>query len=307
MKATVFYSWQSDTPNAANRSLILRALEDAAKDIAGDASINIEPVVDRDTQNVAGSPDIGRTILDKIEKADVVVADVTIINTGADGRLTPNPNVLVEVGYALAVHTESRLILVENLAFGSPEQLPFDLRQKRVLKYSSDADATERASERRKLQSMLRDAITAVISQHGVISRSEYPVELSMGYRAETQTGSLHEYILEVALRNTGTKRIAEWHIDVEVPTPLLREVVAITKIRDRSDNRRSLFRVTQEGFGPIYPGDVKQIRVSYQMNQPLFDREEELFLQLITARAYAENALVAEVSKPVQVKMQCY
>jgi hypothetical protein len=117
---------------AANRNFILTALESAAKDIASDDSIKVEPVVDRDTLNVAGSPDIGATILAKIKDADVVVADVTIINGNSTGRLTPNPNVLVEVGYALAVHTESRLSLVNNLAFGRPEDLPFDLRQKRV-------------------------------------------------------------------------------------------------------------------------------------------------------------------------------
>jgi hypothetical protein len=121
LKATVFYSWQSDTPGAANRNLISKALEDATREIASDDSIKVEPVVDRDTQDIAGSPDIGATILAKITAADVVVADVTIINKGSEGRLTPNPNVMVEVGYALAVHTESRLILVNNLAFGSQE------------------------------------------------------------------------------------------------------------------------------------------------------------------------------------------
>lgn len=34
VKAKVFYSGQSDTPNATNRSFILKALEDAAKEIA---------------------------------------------------------------------------------------------------------------------------------------------------------------------------------------------------------------------------------------------------------------------------------
>jgi hypothetical protein len=49
LKATVFYSWQSDTPGAANRNLILKALEDANREIASDDTIKVEPVVDRDT------------------------------------------------------------------------------------------------------------------------------------------------------------------------------------------------------------------------------------------------------------------
>jgi hypothetical protein len=91
VKATIFYSWQSDTPGAANRNLILTALEDAANEIASDDSIKVEPVVDRDTLGIAGSPDIGATILSKIKTSDVVVADVTIINHGSTefSRLIP--------------------------------------------------------------------------------------------------------------------------------------------------------------------------------------------------------------------------
>jgi hypothetical protein len=306
LKATVFYSWQSDTPGATNRNLILQALEDAAKEITSDESINVEPVIDRDTQDVPGSPDIGRAILDKINAADVVVADVTIINQGSDSRLTPNPNVLVEVGYALAVHSESRLILVQNLAFGTPEQLPFDLRQKRALTYTSHPDATERASDRRKLQSGLRAAVGAVLSKRGLSARPEFEVNLYMDYRLETNTGQLHEYILDVVLKNTGTKRIDDWHVDIEVPTPLLRKVAALSLVRDRSNDKMSLFRITQESFGEIYPGDSKRTQVSYRMDSVLFGRQGELFGQLMTAKAYVAGQLAAEIQKPVR-EMQRY
>jgi len=50
MKAMVFYSWQSDTPAASNRTLIQGALETAVIDIARDGSVGVEPVVDRDTE-----------------------------------------------------------------------------------------------------------------------------------------------------------------------------------------------------------------------------------------------------------------
>jgi hypothetical protein len=93
-QATVFFSWQSDLPNSTNRGLILEALERAAKRIQTDGSVAVEPVVDRDTQNVPGSPDIVHTIFEKIEKAAAFVADVSIINPGV-GRPTPNPNVLI--------------------------------------------------------------------------------------------------------------------------------------------------------------------------------------------------------------------
>ena len=49
MPEIVFYSWQSDTPNKTNRSLIELALENALKRIRDDDSVALEPVIDRDT------------------------------------------------------------------------------------------------------------------------------------------------------------------------------------------------------------------------------------------------------------------
>lgn len=65
-RASVFYSWQSDLPSKSNRGLIQDALEKAAKRLRADGSLGIEPVVDRDTQGIAGSPDIHAAILLKI-------------------------------------------------------------------------------------------------------------------------------------------------------------------------------------------------------------------------------------------------
>jgi hypothetical protein len=86
MKRTIFYIWQSDFLPATNRNFIQRALEDAAKAIKTDDTLDIEAVIDRDTVGVPGSPDIAKTIFEKIAAADVVVADVSIINAKYGGR-----------------------------------------------------------------------------------------------------------------------------------------------------------------------------------------------------------------------------
>ena len=43
----------------------------------------------------------------------------------------PNPNVMLEYGYALDALGNQRLIGVFNKAFGKPDDLPFDLRHRR--------------------------------------------------------------------------------------------------------------------------------------------------------------------------------
>src|SRR5262249_34765769 len=153
----------SDLPNGTNRSFIQKALETAAQDLRNDDSIAVEPVVDRDTANTPGSPDIADTILKKIDAADIVVADVSIINHRSKARPTPNPNVLIEIGYALKSLGSARLILSQNTAFGGVEALPFDLRTKRVLGYHCPESTIDRSPIRKHLQTSLRDAIRTIL------------------------------------------------------------------------------------------------------------------------------------------------
>ncbi|MBI5446623.1 MAG: hypothetical protein HY900_36070, partial [Deltaproteobacteria bacterium] len=159
----IFYSWQSDLPNSTNRGFIDTALHEAAKRIREDDSIEIEPVVDRDTQGLPGSPDIARAIFDKIDQADLLVCDVSIVRQAEGGRPCPNPNVLIELGYGLKALGHARIVLVSNLAFGPLEQLPFDLRMRRAMTYEMPEEATSRAEVRRKLSASLEDAIRAVL------------------------------------------------------------------------------------------------------------------------------------------------
>jgi hypothetical protein len=133
------------------------------KAIKTDDTVDIEPVIDRDTAGVPGSPDIAKTIFEKIATADVVVADVSIINAKHGGRPTPNPNVLVEVGYAFHAISDERVILVFNTVYGQVEQLPFDLRPRRVTKYHMPDGMADRGAERKALQRGFEDALRAVL------------------------------------------------------------------------------------------------------------------------------------------------
>lgn len=161
MQRIVFYSWQSDLPNACNRGFIQTALEEAASTIAADNTVSIEPVIDRDTKGVPGAPDIASTIFAKITAAHLFVADVSITTRVEGQRPTPNPNVLIELGYALKALGHERVVLVFNQAFGKLEDLPFDLRTRRVLRYEMPKECQERAPERRRLEDQLDDALRA--------------------------------------------------------------------------------------------------------------------------------------------------
>jgi hypothetical protein len=164
-QAKIFYSWQSDLPNSTNRGFIETAIEIAIKNLEGDDSIQLDPVIDRDTQGVPGSPDIATTIFEKIEEAQVFIGDVSIINGQNTSRPTPNPNVLVELGYAIKTLEMRRILLIMNTAYGELEQLPFDLRGRRVITYRESEDNTSRVEERKSLAGKIETGLRSILDK----------------------------------------------------------------------------------------------------------------------------------------------
>ena len=148
----------------------MEALERATKAIQSDATLGVEPVVDRDTAGVPGSPEIAATILKKITQAAVFVPDVSLVTSGEPLRSSPNPNVLVELGFAIAQLGWGRIVMVMNTEFGEPPSLPFDLRGRRIVTYrysdtSGQGKADERRPPRRLLEKKLTEAITGILRQ----------------------------------------------------------------------------------------------------------------------------------------------
>ena len=190
MSFIIFYSWQSDLPNAVNHGFIGNALGKVVKALKRDEEVTVDPVIDRDTSGVPGSPDIALTIFGKIDQCQLFVGDVTIINQGQNGRKTPNPNVLVELGYALKTLGPERVVLVMNTAFGGPEDLPFDLKTKRITKYSMSVDVTDRSVERKALEQRLDVAVRAVIEHHEQASLPIIIPGLSLLDRATEAVGN---------------------------------------------------------------------------------------------------------------------
>jgi hypothetical protein len=133
MAKTIFWSWQSDREERVTRHLIREALVTALEHLSGDAGIEDRLDIDHDTMGLPGSPDIVASILEKIDAADVFVADITPIAVSDKGKHIANPNVLIELGYAKKSLGQDRWITVWNTALTDcgVENLPFDLRGKR--------------------------------------------------------------------------------------------------------------------------------------------------------------------------------
>jgi hypothetical protein len=103
---------------------------------------------DRDTLGTTGSPDISDTIFTKINKSDIFICDISIINKDYPGRKTPNPNVLVELGYAAKALGWEKVICLFNKKYGELTDVPFDINHRRILVYDSDkANEKQRVSE----------------------------------------------------------------------------------------------------------------------------------------------------------------
>lgn len=141
MKKTIFYSWQSDLENSTNRSFIQNCIERAIKEMNREHEYAIDDrgdiySFDKDTLGEGGTPHIADTIFTKISKSSFFIADISIVNHDYSGRKTPNPNVLIELGYAAKSLGWDRIICIFNKDFGSIDDLPFDLRFRRPLLYS---------------------------------------------------------------------------------------------------------------------------------------------------------------------------
>lgn len=140
----IFLSWQSDRKDC--RKFINSVMDELTQ--KANSLVNI--ALDRDTVNVPGAPDIGDTIFEKIDHCDLYIADITLINDkDSNYRRTPNPNVMIELGYAIKTLSWERIILLQCKDYGDIEELPFDINHRRIINYTVGIDS-ENSSKKKK-------------------------------------------------------------------------------------------------------------------------------------------------------------
>lgn len=137
---TLFFSWQSDK-NGIKKALS-EALDKAVKDLKIKGyKVNVE----ESTRNTPGSPQIVNTILDKIDSCDIFLADISPIcsyqkqlgNGLSSTKQVPNPNVLMELGYAMSALGLSYTICVAHQGQWNPNDLPFDINHNRIYQFTT--------------------------------------------------------------------------------------------------------------------------------------------------------------------------
>jgi hypothetical protein len=184
-----------DRPPKLNRWFIEETIKDAIKKIKAEstsaAEMKLDPAPAVEEQEKGADPDgdppddeivyqwgatggsravlVAETILDRIAKSGVFVADVSFVGeiTTADGRkkLLPNPNVLIETGPAARTGEQwNRIVLVLNTAFGTVDQLPFDLKHRtcRIQYELTDTKDPGKAIKRRDLAKKLVEQIQPI-------------------------------------------------------------------------------------------------------------------------------------------------
>jgi len=124
----LFFSWQSDNPEARNK--VSNSIKKQVEKIKKHHNIQIK--VDQDTRDEAGSPKIEDIVFEKIRNCDIFLADITPVAVFEDKRI-PNPNVCVELGFAIKTLGWDRIILVaENDGSWKTKDLPFDINHNRI-------------------------------------------------------------------------------------------------------------------------------------------------------------------------------
>lgn len=160
----VFWSWQNDVSPETCRYFIKDALEEAIKGVG--LELGLEPAerpeIDHDTKDEAGMVNIAEVIFRKISESVVFVADLTPSTKSPKGKALPNPNVCIELGWAMNKPGTDKIIAVLNTAEGfCIEDLPFDVRNRRILSYSlaKNANGKTKSNEKKKLEKCFKDAL----------------------------------------------------------------------------------------------------------------------------------------------------
>lgn len=217
----IFFSWQNQLEQRLHRYLIRTALTNAINRVQAEVPNNVECNLrlDSDTEGLTGTVDIANAILTKIATSTMLVGDVTPCQRDtANRRYYPNPNVMFEVGYGVKALGWTRIVCVFNAGNTvdthklSAEDLPFDIRHRRLSSFVCRADSGIHQATR-ELEDKLVVSISAVIQE---IDRGEFDPALGNGSVKRARDIVLLKQLLSTIHRAT-LDRIIERGIELNV------------------------------------------------------------------------------------------
>ncbi len=142
----------------------------------------------------------------------------------------------------------------------------------------------------------------------GQVSKSLGGLQLTLEWRTRKHdrdaSGEVvrHQYELVASLANVTPKRLNDWYMEIEMPTPLLYPppgTIYAARVANRSDARRTVLR-TSNKLPPILSGDTNTWIVTYRVDKDLFYNQRSSVLSATaTAKAFVDGDLVLEVTLP--------
>lgn len=209
MAYKVFFSFQMDTEDKYGKGFIQTAIEIAIQKLKDES---IEVTLDFGFRKTPGTPLLIDEMLKKSTESDMVIVDLTFTSAKewldaelldeddthswfgvlkGKRKLSPNPNVLLETGYAWAKKGTYRTLAVMNDAFGTPEDLPVDLEGFRwgITYNLNETNYNTRKAVRKELANNLYNAIKDAIN-----AEASHQIEKWSPFKINQQLDRYHSY-----------------------------------------------------------------------------------------------------------------
>ena len=170
MKASVFYSWQSDLSSKTNRTYLEGIITKSLKTVNKDN--RIIACIDRDTKDELGSPSIQSSVFSKINHCKYFICDVSFC-----GNNCPNPNVLIELGYAIKMLGWNKIVCFFNSNTGNIEDLPFDINHNRITPYDPN-----NPNDKTRLSNIIIQNISSLLNQGKLYNPIEDHIKKKIDY-----------------------------------------------------------------------------------------------------------------------------
>ena len=262
----IFYSWQSDLDSDSTINFIENVIGIVIKELKKEGELRVEPVLDRDISGETGSPDITRAIFDKVKNSCIFIGDVSIIKkirSEKKVKSTPNPNVLIELGYALGVIGEEKVILVMNEHFGKVGTLPFDLSHRHVKTFTLTPNASKEDIEEAEtvLKRKLKSEIKQILQNEPISSHNTKPFD-AITNNKPNQESLVRAYMKESektiadSSPHYNPKNAGEWDKNFDEALsnsiPLVTDFAQLTKRIAEMDDATKVAKILYEGFGDI-------------------------------------------------------